>query len=942
MHRVTSAAAALAVILVSSGCSSKSSSGGSGDIPKVNVEKYTLPNGLEVILSQDRRLPIVAVNLWYHVGPANEEAGRTGFAHLFEHMMFQSSKNVPADAHLRMLEAAGASDLNGTTDYDRTNYFETVPSNQLELALWLESDRMGYLLEKLDQKMLSNQQGVVRNERRQSVENQPYGMAEEILVQTLFPKGHPYYGNVIGSHEDIQAAKLQDVQRFFQQYYAPNNASLSIVGDLDSGATKKLVEKYFGTLKRGPDVPAIKVDTPKITAERRKVVPARVELPKVYMAWLTSPIFKPGDAEADITADILGGGRSSRLYKKLVYEKQIAQNVSALQYSLTLGSVFQIEATARPGHTVDELEKALDEELAALRAQPPTAQEIERARNTIETDIVGGLEQVGGVANRLNSYNHYLDNPDFLQQDVQRYRGVTAAAVQAFARDQLQNSARVVLHAVPGNPPELAAVPEAQEPKGGAVGTGVAINADEPWRQEIPKPGPTHTVELKTPVSETLPNGLTLILDERKELPIVAANLVFRTGSDANPAQRPGLANFVSAMLDEGTATRKALQIADETAQLGASLNTASSMDATTVSGRSLSKNFGATLNLMADIVLRPSFPAEEIDRQRAQRLGQLVQQRDNPAQVAAIVTAVSLYGDRHPYGFTEIGTEESVKSISRDDMVAFWKQNFVPNNAALVVSGDITMADLKAIADKAFGGWARGTPVQPALGTPATTPAKIVLVDKPGTNQTQVRVATIGAPRSSPDFRPMQVMNMALGGLFASRINMNLREAHAYTYGANSQFVFRRSAGPFQVASAVRMEATAPALTEIFKEIRGMADKPMSDEELKAAKTSMVNSLPGAFETTLDAVGNFSNVYLYDLGLDYYTKYAEQVNAVTSDQALAMAKKYLGPDRLIVVAVGDRAKIESSLRALKLGTLEVRDTQGKPAGAKAVAKPAA
>src|SRR5688572_14699449 len=351
------------------------------DIPQLAFEKYTLPNGLEVILRQDRRLPMTAVNLWYHVGPANEEPGRTGFAHLFEHMMFQSSKHVPPDSHIRLLEAAGASDLNGTTDYDRTNYFETVPANQLELALWLESDRMGYLLEKVDQAALSNQQDVVRNERRQSVENQPYGLAEEALVQALFPKGHPYYGNVIGSHEDIQAVKLDDVQRFFRQYYAPNNATMAIVGDFDPAQAKALVQKYFGTLKRGPAVAKPQAPTPKLTAEKRLVVPARVELPRVYMAWLTSPIFQPGDADADIAATILGGGRSSRLYKKLVYEKQIAQDVTAQQYSLMLGSVFQIQATARPGHTVEELEKALEEELSAFRSKPAEVREIDRARN---------------------------------------------------------------------------------------------------------------------------------------------------------------------------------------------------------------------------------------------------------------------------------------------------------------------------------------------------------------------------------------------------------------------------------------------------------------------------------------------------------------------------------------------------------------------------------
>src|SRR5687768_16061609 len=432
------------------------------DIPRITFEKYTLPNGLDVILRQDRRLPVVAVDLWYHVGPANEDKGRTGFAHLFEHMMFQCSKHVPCDQHFQLLEAAGASDVNGTTDFDRTNYFETVPSNQLELALWLESDRMGYLLDKVDQAALANQQDVVRNERRQSVENQPYGLAEEAMVQLQYPPGHPYYGNVIGSHEDIQAAKLDDVQRFFRQYYAPNNASLAIVGEIDVAQTKAMVQKYFGTLKRGPAVPPIKATTPPITAERRKAVPSRVELPRFYMAWITPPFYKPGDADADIAATLLGGGRSSRLYKKLVYEKQIAQDVSAQQYSLVLGSIFQIQVTARPGHTVEEIEKALDEELATLRSTPPDATEIDRACNTIETNIVSGLESLGGfggVADRLNAYNHYLGTPDYLQHDIARYRAVTPATVQAFAKSYLGANARSVVHAVPGEPQIGAQVP---------------------------------------------------------------------------------------------------------------------------------------------------------------------------------------------------------------------------------------------------------------------------------------------------------------------------------------------------------------------------------------------------------------------------------------------------------------------------------------------------
>jgi zinc protease len=653
------------------------------------------------------------------------------------------------------------------------------------------------------------------------------------------------------------------------------------------------------------------------------------------MAWITPPILKPGDADADITANILGGGRSSRLYKKLVYEKQIAQTVSAQQQSLILGSVFQIEATARPGHTAEELEKAIDEELSTMRSKPADARELESARNRIETSIIGGLEVLGGfggVADRLNSYNHYLGTPDYLDKDVQRYRAVTPASVQAFARDQLATNARVVMHVMPGEPAPLPQVATPAAPQG-AASAAEAINADEPWRNESPKPGPSRQLQLATPQSATLGNGLTLILSERRGLPIVAANLVLRTGSDANPLDKPGLANFVAATLDEGTTTRSSLQIADEVAQLGGSLTTGSSMDATTVSGRSLTKNFPALLDVLADVVLHPSFPAEEIERQRASRLAALVQQRDNPSQVAAQVMASALYGSKHPYGFAEIGTVAAVKAVMRSDMEAFWKQNFVPNNAALVVAGDISMTELRALADKTFGSWARGTPASPSLGEPTTTPARIVIVDKPGSPQTQVRVAGIGAARSSPDFRPMQVMNLALGGLFSSRINMNLREAHGYTYGASSGFSFRRAPGPFQVASGIRTDVTGPAIGEIFKELRGMVDRPVSPDELTKAKDALANSLPGAFESSANAVGNFSNVFIYNLGLDYYTKYAAQVNAVTPEQALEMAKKYLVPEKMVVIAVGDRAKIEPELKKMNLGAIEIRDPEGKPIG---------
>src|SRR5687768_9156488 len=819
------------------------------DIPKLDVEKYTLANGLEVILSEDHRVPLVGVDLWYHVGPAHEAPGRTGFAHLFEHMMFQGSKHIESDAHFRLLSGAGATGVNGTTGFDRTNYFETMPSNQLELALWLESDRMGYLLETVDQAKLTNQQDVVRNERRQSTENRPYGIVEEALFQALFPKGHPYHGVIIGSHADIQAAKLDDVREFFRQYYAPNNATLAIAGDIDKATTKKLVEKYFGTLKRGPAVPPVKVPTPVITAEKRLVVEDRVELPRIYMAWITPAFFKEGDADADIAGSILGQGRVSRLYKKLEYEKQIAQNVTAYQYSTMLGSVFGIEATARPGRTLQELETVINEEVELLRAKGPTAAEVERARNVLETQIFNGLQLVGGfggVADQLNLYNHYVGNPDYLTEDIMRRRRVTPESVRQFAQRYLAPNARVVVHGIPGKQnlgPEVPKPTAAQAPSSAAP--TVSINDDEPWRAKQPGAGAAKAVSVPVPQSFELPNGLTVIaLPQTEGVPVVSANLVLRSGSDANPLEKPGLASFTAALLDQGTTTRNAIQLAEEVAQLGASLNTGTSRDATTVSTSSLSRNFPAALALVADVALRPSFPAEEVERVRATRLADLAEQRGNPVQVVATVTGKVLYG-AHQYGSPEIGTVESNKQLTRADLQAFWKQHFVPGNAALVVTGAITLPELRKLAQATFGSWPKGTVSPAKLGVPAAAPPRLVIVDRPGSPQTQLRIATFGVPRSSPDYVPVRVMNTILGGMFSSRINMNLREEKGYTYGANSTFQFARSGGPFSVQTGVRTDVTAPAMHEVQLELKRMIDTRVTPQELTLAKDAITLQLP-------------------------------------------------------------------------------------------------
>jgi zinc protease len=878
-------------------------------------------------------LPLVAVNLWYHVGAANEVVGRTGFAHLFEHMMFEGSMHVGPKAHFKYLEAAGASDINGTTEFDRTNYFETLPSNQLELALWLESDRMGYLLETLDHEKLANQRDVVRNERRQSIENAPYGLVEEEIYHQIFPKEHPYYADVIGSHEDVEAARLDDVRKFFQTYYSPGNASLAIVGDFDPKQVKLVVKKYFGTIKPGPQVPAVRAATPPILKEKRVTVNDQIELPRVYMAWLTPPIFKPGDADADLLAEVLGGGKSSRLYKKLVYEKQIAQDVFVQNQSALLASVFMIQATAKPGVKLEDLEKAINQELDAFRRHGPTEQEIERARNKVQARMIRRLELLGGfggVADTLNRYNHYLKDPGYLPKDLQRYNEVTPATATAVAANKLKDSARVVVYGVPGKK-EIHDVAKTH-PEDEKASESVAKNAemDESWRTTPPRPGPLSKLMLPTPSSFKLPNGLTVMLVERHNLPIVTANLVTLSGSEMNPIASPGLASFTAAMLQEGSKNRSAPKIADDVDQIGAVLNTSSTSDKSEVSIRTLTRTTDAGFSLLSDLVLNPAFDPKEIERVRSLRLTSILQEKDDPNTLARKASYLELYGPKHPYGYLESGTEEAAKAITRDDLEKFWKTGYVPGNSALVVAGDITEPELKQVADKYFGKWTGSfiRPMPPGVTQNATR--GILIVDKPGAPQTAMRFATVTVPRSTPDYAPLEVMNTALGGLFSSRLNMNLREQHGYTYGAFSAVLYRRAPGPFIATAGVRTDVTAPAVLETFNEIDRMRRTELSPDELIMAKNAFSLSLAGNFETTARTAQTVGELFIYDLPLNYYQSLPSKIDAVNASEVQRVANLYLRPEAMVVVVAGDKAKIEPELMKLNLAPISYRDYEGK------------
>jgi zinc protease len=897
--------------------------------PQIHFEKYKLPNGLEVILSQDHRLPLVAVNLWYHVGPMYEKPGRTGFAHLFEHMMFQGSKNVGEKAHFKYLEAAGASDINGTTDFDRTNYYETLPSNQLELALWLESDRMGFLLETLDGPKLANQRDVVRNERRQSTENAPYGLPEEVMFQALYPAPHPYHGVVIGSHADIEAADLNDVREFFRQYYTPNNASIAIVGDFDPAAAKQMVEKYFGPIPSGPPVPPVTAKTEPITHEKRITVGDEVELPRVYMLWISPSYFEPGDADADMLAHILGGGKSSRLYKKLVYELQIAQDVDAQRYPLKLGSTFFLQATCKPGVTPEKLEQAINQELAALRKDGPTAQEVEMARNSIQSSMVFRLQRMGSVANMLNQYNQYLGEPGKFDWDMQRYDAVTAAGLKQFAAANLTDNSRVVMYAIKGKK-IIDDPPKKTEPEKESNVASLNIQNQE-WRKTAPSPGALSKLNLPAAQEFKLANGLTVLLTEQHNLPIVAARVVALGGAGDNPSDKPGLAGFTARMLTEGTKTRSALKIADDLAQIGAPLDSNSSTDESSVSTVVLKRNVNADFDLLSDVVLHPLFDQKDLDRIRNQRSTELLQINDDPQRIAFRVSSRLLYGD-NGYGFPELGTEASIKATSRADLEKFWSGNYVPMNSALVVAGDLTPPEARSLAEKYFGSWKTAGQRSPVPQIHAEPSPSIYLVDKSGSAQSMLAAVTLGAPRATPDYAPLEVANAGLGGLFSSRVNMNLREKHGYTYGAFSFFNYHRAAGPFYVMSSVRTDTTSDALREMFKEIDGMQTSPLTPDELKMAKDATSRSLAGLFETTRATVATTSDLFTYDLPLDFYSTLPAKVDSVTPSDVERIAKQYFVPGHMFVVVVGDRQKIESGLQGLNLGKIQLTSFEGTPA----------
>ncbi len=904
-------------------------------VPELTYEKYTLPNGLTVITHEDHRLPLVAVDLWYHVGPLNERAGRTGFAHLFEHMMFEGSEHVGEKAHIKYVQGAGATTVNGTTSFDRTNYFETLPSNQLELGLWLESDRMGFLMEGLDREKLTNQRDVVRNERRQG-EGTPYDVAQEAVFHLLFPKSHPYYASVIGSHADIEAARIADVRDFHQQFYTPNNASIAIAGDFNPKTLRDLLTKYFGPIPQGPPVPAVEVTTPPITSQRRLTVTDTVQLPQLQIAWLTPQLYSADDADVFYGLQVLGGLKASRLRRTLVYDQQIAQDAQCFNLGLKLTGIGGCTVTAKPGVKLEDLEAKVWAELERMETAGPTADEVEAAKASALTDKITGLQRLGGfggVADTMNEYNQYLGDPGYLAKDLERDARPTAATVQAAARRYLAKNSAVVVYCVPGKK-VVDDVPRspADTDKNVTITNPYPASFEEAqsWRKTAPAAGPPPPFHLPVPKTFALRNGLKVYLVEDPELPVVAASLVSRAGGETNAADKAGLSALTSQMLTEGTERQTATEQAAAAERIGAGLMSDASMDGAGVSTTALTTNARAAVDLLAEAVLHPGFREADLERVRKERVVAIQQEADSPLTIARRVGPKLVYGDQ-PYGATDSGTVESLTKLTSAEVKGFWSERYGPGDSALVLSGDLKEGEARALAEHAFGGWVGVAKGAVTLPPPPPQPSpRIVIVDKPGAPQTALAGFGVGVPQSVANLQTVQVMNYTLGGSFASRINMNLREVHGYTYGAQSRFSLFREGGPFFAGGLVRTDATGPAAKELMLELHRIQTTPPTEEELQMAKVARVQSIPAQFETTTATASAMTQIFLYNRPLDYFSTLPEQYRAVTAAGVASAAQTDVHPDNLILLAVGDRAKIEPGLKELKL-PIEYRDVTGQP-----------
>ena len=881
----------------------------------IPYELFVLDNGLTLIVHEDHKAPVVSVNIWYHVGSKNEQPGQTGFAHLFEHLMFQGSENFDGE-YIESLQQIGATDLNGTTWFDRTNYFQTVPKTALDRVLWLESDRMGHLLGAIDQAKLDEQRGVVQNEKRQG-ENQPYDKVWQHLLKQLYTDGHPYSWETIGSMKDLEAASLEDVQEWFRTYYGPNNAVLAVAGDVETAKVLERVKHYFGDIPPGPPLVKLEEWVPRHSSERRERIEDRVSQERLYMAW-TSPRWGTRAAsDLELALHIIGGDKNSRLYKRLVYEDQIATDVEMGAYNLEIAGLTYLQASAKVGVDLAIIEEAAKEEIQRFIDRGPTAKELERVQTQYRASFLRGIERVGGFGGKsgvLAENMVYGGSPDRYQRKLDYIADASRADLQTVVGEWLGENAYIA-EVYPH--PAMTAAP---------------AGAD---RSKPPEPAGFPSGEFPEFDRVKLNNGLDVLVAQRTAIPLVNLTLILNAGFAADQFAQPGTAAMTMAMLDEGTAKRSALEISEELALLGAELSSGADLDTSMVSLSALRENLDYSLAIFADVVLNPVFPPNELDRLRAQYLALVRQEKTRPTSMALRVLPKLIYGEGHAYAqpLTGSGTEDSIRAITRADLQQYHDTWFRPNNATLLVVGDITTAEITAKLEELFKTWEPAdVPVKNIDTVERRAQNAVYIVDKPGAEQSIIFAGEVAPPKSNPDEIAIQVMNDILGGNFSSRINMNLREDKSWSYGARSMIMDAEGQRPFLVYAPVQTDKTSESMREILAELTAInGDRPPTEDELARAKSSKTLSLPGRWETNRAVLRSMGEIVRFGLADDYWDTYADEVNALGIDDIARAASEVVAPDDLVWVVVGDREKIESGIIKLGLGDTRIIDADGEP-----------
>ena len=875
------------------------------DIPYTS---FTLKNGLRVIVHTDRKAPIVAVSVWYDVGSKMEPAGKTGFAHLFEHLMFNGSENAPDD-YFKPLKDVGATDINGTTNMDRTNYFETVPTPALDRALFLESDRMGWLTGAITQGTLDEQRGVVQNEKRQG-DNRPYGLGYYALLRGLFPAGHPYSHTTIGSMADLDSASLADVKAWFHDHYGPNNAVLVLAGDVDAATARPLVEKYFGAIPAGPRSARPAVAIPTLAAPKTETLKDRVAMTQITRAWVVPGMGDPDAITLDVVSGALGGTNGARLRDILVRKEKLAVGASSYNQTLSQAGLFVITVMVKPGVDPARVTARLDQIVADFIRTGPTADEIQRTAATIASNYISGLESVGGKASTLAQGALAVGDPTYYRRELTGPGKATVASVRAAAAKWLGRPAYTQL-TVPGARESY----EEAKPVAPKPDPATAIKGT---RRPMPAAGGITALSFPEVRRARLGNGMEVIYANRSAVPMTSLQVSFDAGYSADPAGKLGTQQLTLGAMSAGTTSLDEDAIAKVKDRLGAYVYASAGNDRTAFGLLVPSVNLSAASALLADEIRHPAFAPEGIERKRGEQLAQIASELTTPSTLAWRVLPGLVFGPASPYArLRGAGDPATVKALTRDDLIAFHDAWFRPDRAKILVVSDRPLPEVVTALNTAFGDWTATGPagVKDFSRPAAPASARIVLIDRPDSPQSLIVGAVPTAIKGTTDFLPLLAANDGLGGGFLGRINMNLREDKHWAYGASGGFWRAREAAPYTVTASVQADKTGASLAELRGELKGyVGGRPMTQDEFDRAVQSGVRELPGQYETARDVLGAMSGNELFDRPDDYVSTVPGRYRALTLPELRSVMAQAVDPAGAIWVVVGDAAKVRPQL----------------------------